>query len=151
MLKVAVVGSSGYAGGELLRILLGHEEVEVVAVTSEKSAGQHVASLFPHLGRLCNLTLEKLDPNVISGKADFIFLAVPHMAAMNVAAQFIGVGKRVVDLSADFRFKDTRVYQEWYGEEHLQPGLAYMAAYGLPELHREEIKRARLIGNPGCY
>ncbi len=151
MLKVAIVGSSGYAGGELLRILLGHKEVEVVAVTSEKSAGQHVAALFPHLGRLCNLTLEKLDATVIADKADLIFLAVPHMQAMTPAAQFVGIGRKVIDLSADFRFKDTRVYDEWYGEEHSQPGLAYMAAYGLPELHREEIKNARLVGNPGCY
>ncbi len=151
MLKVAVVGSSGYAGGELLRILLGHKEVEVVAVTSEKSAGQHVAALFPHLGRICGLTFEKLDPNTIAGKADFVFLAVPPGEAMNAAAQFVGAGKRVVDLSADFRFKDTRLYNEWYGGEHGQPGLAYMAAYGLPELHREEIKSARIVGNPGCY
>lgn len=151
MLKVAVIGSSGYAGGELLRILLGHKEVEVTAVTSEKSAGQPVAALFPHLGRLCNLTLEALDPNVIATKADVAFLAVPHKAAMSTAAKLVGIGMRVIDLSADFRFKDTRIYDEWYGEEHEQPGLAYMAVYGLPELHREEIKAARLIGNPGCY
>jgi len=151
MLKVAVVGSSGYAGGELLRILLGHKEVEVVAVTSEKSAGQHIASLFPHLGRLCNLTLEKLDPTALANKADFIFLAVPHKEAMQPAAQFVGIGKRLVDLSADFRFKDTRIYNEWYDVEHEQPGVAYMAAYGLTELNREEIKEARIVGNPGCY
>ena len=151
MLKVAVVGSSGYAGGELLRILLGHKEVEVTAVTSEKSAGQHVASLFPNLGRLINLNLEALEPNTIASKADFIFLAVPHTAAMNVAAQFVGIGKRVVDLSADFRFKDARIFEKWYEEEHQQPGLCVMAAYGLTELHKEEIKRARLVGNPGCY
>jgi len=151
MIKVAVVGSSGYAGGELLRILLGHKEVEVTAVTSESSAGQHVASLFPHLGRLCNLTLEKADPTVIAGKAGLVFLAVPHSKAMTIAAQFVGIGVGVIDLSADYRFRDTRIYNEWYGEEHEQPGLAYMAAYGLTELHRDEIKRARLIGNPGCY
>src|SRR5512143_2320978 len=117
MVKVAVVGSSGYAGGELLRILLGHKEVEVTAVTSEKSAGQHVAALFPNLGRLMNLELAHLEPNTIAGKADFIFPAVPHKAAMNVAAQFVGVGKRLVDLSADYRFKDAAVYEKWYGEE----------------------------------
>jgi len=125
--------------------------VEVTAITSEKSAGQHVASLFPHLGRLCNLTLEKLDPTTIANKADIVFLAVPHTAAMNTAAQFVGISKRVIDLSADYRFKDTRIYTEWYGEEHEQPGVAYMAAYGLPELHRDEIRGARIVGNPGCY
>jgi len=151
MVKVAVVGSSGYAGGELLRILLGHKEVEVTAVTSEKSAGQHVAALFPNLGRLCNLTLEKADANVLANKAGLVFLAVPHKEAMTIAAQLVGIGIAVIDLSADFRFKDTRVYDEWYGDEHEQPGLAYMAAYGLTELHREEIRRARIIGNPGCY
>jgi N-acetyl-gamma-glutamyl-phosphate reductase len=151
MLKVAVVGSSGYAGGELLRILLGHPEVEVTAVTSEKSEGQSVLALFPHLARLTNLTLEKLDPSAIASKADIIFLAVPHTAAMDAAAKFVGTGKRVIDLSADYRFKDIGVYQKWYGEEHMQPGLAFMAVYGLPELHREEIKKARIIGNPGCY
>jgi len=151
MVRVAVVGSSGYAGGELLRILLGHKGVEVTAVTSEKSAGQHVASLFPNLGRLCNLTLEKLDPTTIANKADLVFLAVPHKAAMKTAAQFVGVGVRVVDLSADYRFRDTRVYEEWYGEEHEQPGLAHIAVYGLPELHKDEIRKAHIVGNPGCY
>ncbi len=151
MLKVAVVGSSGYAGGELLRILLGHPEVEVTAVTSEKSEGQHIVALFPNLGRVCNLSLEKLEPTAIASKADVVFLALPHMKAMDAAAQFVGIGKRVIDLSADYRFKDVSVYQKWYGEEHNQPGLAFMSIYGLPELHREEIKRARIIGNPGCY
>ena len=151
MIRAAVVGSSGYAGGELLRILSGHKDVEIVAVTSEKSAGTHVAALFPHLGRVCNLVFEKLDPGALAGKADVVFLAVPHKTAQEPAAKLVGSGTRVIDLSADFRFRDTRIYTEWYGEEHDQPGLAYMAVYGLPELYREEIKRARLIGNPGCY
>ncbi|MGA2193609.1 MAG: N-acetyl-gamma-glutamyl-phosphate reductase [Nitrospirota bacterium] len=151
MLKIAVVGSSGYAGGELIRILLGHKEVEIVAVTSEKSAGQHIATLFPNFGRLLDLALEPLDPNVIASKANFIFLAIPHMTAMNVGARFVGIGRRVVDLSADYRFRDVSVYKEWYGEEHMQPGLAVMSAYGLPELHRAEIKKAPIVGNPGCY
>ncbi|MBI5189321.1 MAG: N-acetyl-gamma-glutamyl-phosphate reductase [Nitrospirae bacterium] len=151
MIRVAVVGSSGYAGGELLRILLGHKEVQVTAVTSEKSAGQHIAFLFPHLGRLCNLTLEKLDPTELANKADLVFLAVPHKEAFTVAAKFVGVGVRVVDLSADLRFRDTRLYEEWYEVEHEQPGLAHMAVYGLTELYRDEIKRARAVGNPGCY
>lgn len=151
MIKVAVVGASGYAGGELLRILLGHKEVEVVAVTSESSAGKHIAALFPNLGRLCNLTLEKMDATTIAEKASFVFLAVPHKEAMDAAAQFVGVGTRVIDLSADLRFRDARVYEDWYEVEHSQPALCYMAAYGLPELHRDAIRTARVVGNPGCY
>jgi len=149
--KVAVVGASGYAGGELLRILLGHPKVEVVAVTSEKSAGQHIAALFPNLGRLCNLTLEKMEPGAVAEKAQFVFLAVPHKEAMNTAAKLAGVGTLLCDLSADLRFRDTRVYEEWYGIEHEQPGLSHIAVYGLPEIYRDEIKKARAIGNPGCY
>ncbi len=149
--KVAVVGASGYAGGELLRILLGHPKVEVVAITSEKSAGQHIAALFPNLGRICNLTLEKLDVAEVAGKAQFVFLAVPHKEAMETAAKLAGVGTLLCDLSADLRFRDTRVYEDWYGIEHTQPGLSHIAVYGLPELHRDEIKKSRAVGNPGCY
>jgi N-acetyl-gamma-glutamyl-phosphate reductase len=151
MLKVAIVGSSGYAGGELCRILLGHKNVEITAVTSERSAGRKVSTLFPQLTKLTDLVLEPLDPDTIGKKADFFFLAVPHLTAMSVAARFIGMGKKVVDLSADFRFRDPAIYQEWYGESHLHPELTKKAVYGLPELHRADIAKAILVGNPGCY
>jgi len=151
MLKVAIVGASGYAGGELLKILLSHPKVEVVSITSERSAGKHVAALFPNLGRVCNMSFEKLDPREISAKAELAFMAVPHKQAMNPVAQFVGVNMRVIDLSADFRFKDARVYEDWYDTEHEQPGVCNVAIYGLPETNREEVKRARVIGNPGCY
>ena len=154
MVRAVIVGGSGYTGLELLRLLAGHPEVEVVAVTSRQFAGQRVVELFPALagaGRgLDELVFETPDPPGLIGRADMFFTAVPHRTAMEVAPDLLTGGGRVLDLSADFRFHDQRVYQEWY-EPHLAPDLLGQAVYGLPELHRERIRSARLVGNPGCY
>ncbi|MEK6726578.1 MAG: N-acetyl-gamma-glutamyl-phosphate reductase [Deltaproteobacteria bacterium] len=150
MLKVAIVGASGYTGVELIRLLSNHPEVEITAVTSEQSAGKKISSVFPSLANIFDKTLEPLDPDLIAKKADLIFTALPHQKAMDVVPHFLKAGKKVIDLSADFRIKDASTYGAWY-EEHKAPELLKEAAYGLPELHREEIKRARLIANPGCY
>ena len=150
MLKVAIVGASGYTGVELIRLLSNHPEVEITAVTSEQSAGKKISSVFPSLTNIFDKTLEPLDADLIAKKADLIFTALPHQKAMDVVPEFLKKGKKVIDLSADFRIKDAATYGTWY-EEHKAPELLKEAAYGLPELHREEIKKARLIANPGCY
>ena len=154
MVQVAVVGASGYTGLELLRLLAGHPAAEVSAVTSRQLAGQKVTTAFPalagRLGGLEGLVFEEPDPAVLTEKAEFIFTAVPHRSAMEIIPGLLKGGARVCDLSADFRFNDPAVYGEWY-EPHLAPGLLAESVYGLPELHRERIKAARLVGNPGCY
>ncbi len=150
MLKVAVVGASGYTGVELLRLLYSHPQVTVTCVTSEQSAGKPVAALFPSLRNRYHQTLENLEPVRIADRADFIFTALPHKAAMEVVPTFVRLGKQVVDLSADYRFNDPALYEAWY-EPHLNPELLTKAVYGLPEIRREKIAEATLVGNPGCY
>ncbi len=151
MLKVAIIGGSGYTGGELLRLLLSHSEVEITAITSEKSAEKSVDNLFPSLRDKTGLVFEKNVPATIARKADFVFLCLPHCAAMDSAKEYLGYGKKVVDLSADFRLKDYKVYEKWYKEKHTARPLLKKAVYGLPELYREKIKNAVLVANPGCY
>ncbi|MFM8552192.1 MAG: N-acetyl-gamma-glutamyl-phosphate reductase [Nitrospiraceae bacterium] len=148
---VAVAGASGYTGGELLRLLLGHPRVKIAAVTSEKSAGSPVSASFPHLASVLPLSFEALAPEEIAKRADVIFLALPHTKSLGPAALCLAAGKRVVDLSADYRLKDPALYETWYQTPHLHPALLKGAVYGLPELHREAIKSARLIASPGCY
>jgi len=150
-LKIAIVGSSGYAGGELFRILRHHPLAMVTAVTSEKSAGKPITDIFPHLAGLTELICEPLDPETIAKKADFIFLALPHVTAQEAAFRFHQLGKKVVDLSADYRLADAASYELWYEHCHQYPDLLKSAVYGLPELHREKIKQASLTANPGCY
>ncbi len=150
-LKIAIIGSSGYTGGELYRLLLHHPNVIVTAVTSEKSAGKLFSSIFPHLAGLTDLVCEPLNPDVVARKADVVFLALPHVTAQEAAFRFHQLGKKVVDLSADYRLADPALYEQWYEHGHQYPELLKQAVYGLPELHREEIKKAHLIANPGCY
>lgn len=150
MLHVAVVGASGYTGVELLRILYSHPEVAVTCVTSEQSAGKSVSDVFPSLRNRYHQNLENLEPVRIADRAEFIFTALPHKAAMEVVPTFIRLGRKVVDLSADYRFNDSAHYEAWY-EPHLNPELLNRAVYGLPEIRRQNIAGADLVGNPGCY
>lgn len=150
MLKVAVVGASGYTGVELIRILHNHPEVAVTTVTSEQSAGKKISEVFPSLRDRYDLQLEALDPEKIAAKADIVFTALPHKAAMAVVPTFLEKGCKVIDLSADYRLHDAAEYAAWY-EPHLNPELLIHAVYGLPELRREEIAGADLVANPGCY
>lgn len=150
MLKVAVVGASGYTGVELLRLLHCHPEVAVTCITSEQSAGKPVAEIFPTLRSRYSQVLENLEPVRVADKADLVFTALPHKAAMEVVPTFLKLGKRVIDLSADYRFSDAAVYERWY-EPHMNPELLAKAVYGLPEVRRAKIKGAKLVGNPGCY
>ena len=150
MLKVAIVGASGYTGLELIRILHCHPEVAVTCLTSEQSAGKRISEVFPTLRGRCDIVLENLEPVHVAEKADIIFTALPHKAAMEVVPTFLKLGKKVVDLSADYRLSDPAVYGEWY-EPHLNPGVLKKSVYGLPEIRRSKIKSAKLVANPGCY
>ena len=148
--KVGIVGATGYTGLELLRLLLHHPQVEVTALTSQKYAGVPIDQVFPSLMKHLQLKCEELTVDQISKKTDFIFTAVPHKTAMETVPLFYRQGKRVVDLSADFRFKDAGVYERWY-QKHTSADLLPESVYGLPELHREKIRNAKIVGNPGCY
>ena len=150
MLKVTILGGSGYTGGELLRLLNQHPHVKITSVTSERSAGKTVSDLFPHL-KDCRLTFEPLEIKKIAKKADLFFLCLPHKASQEIVAELYKAGKKIIDLSADYRLKDTAVYQKWYETPHKFPDLLKKAVYGLPELYREKIKDAQIIANPGCY
>jgi N-acetyl-gamma-glutamyl-phosphate reductase len=151
VLKVAVAGATGYMGAELLRLLVGHPEVEITAVTSERSAGGELERLLPSLRGHLPLTLEALDPARLAKAADVVFLALPHTHAMAVVPVLLAAGKRVIDLSADYRLKDPAVFHEWYRTPHADPAHLPAAAYGLPELHRKAIASASLVASPGCY
>jgi N-acetyl-gamma-glutamyl-phosphate reductase len=148
--RVGIIGGTGYTGVELLRLLLLHSEVEVTVLTSQKYAGVPIDQVFPSLARRFNLKCEELSPDRIADKVDFVFAAVPHKTAMETVPLFYRQGKRVVDLSADFRFQDPGVYERWY-QRHVCPELLSESVYGLPELHRKRIRDAKIVGNPGCY
>ncbi len=150
MHNVAVIGASGYTGVELLRLLALHPGVRVSAVTSRQQAGQPLAEVFPSLAGIYELTFEALEPAALAGRAEVVFTAVPHQAAMAIVPTLLEAGCKVVDLSADYRLHDPAVYAEWY-EEHQTPELLGEAIYGLPELYRERVRGARLVANPGCY
>jgi N-acetyl-gamma-glutamyl-phosphate reductase len=148
--KVGIIGATGYTGVELLRLLLLHPEVEVTAITSQKYAGVSIDQVFPSLMKHLPLKCEELSIDPICRKTDFIFTAVPHKTAMEVVPSFYRQGKKIVDLSADFRFKNVDVYEKWY-QKHTSAELLPESVYGLPELHREKIQNAKIVGNPGCY
>jgi N-acetyl-gamma-glutamyl-phosphate reductase len=150
VVRVAIIGGSGYTGLELMRLLARHPDVEITAVTSREFDGKPVSSVFPALAGICPLNFSWPDPAKLAAAAEFFFVALPHKTAMAVIPPLLAAGAQVVDLSADFRFKDQAVYEQWY-QEHTAPELLSEAVYGLPELYRRAIKTARLVGNPGCY
>ena len=150
MLKIGIVGGTGYTGVELLRILSQHPEVSIEAITSRKEAGMDVAQLFPSLrGRI---ELKFSDPTEANlDKCDVVFFATPNGIAMKQVPSLLDAGVRIIDLAADFRIKDIAVWEKWYGMPHACPELVAEAVYGLPEINRDRIKTAQLIANPGCY
>ena len=150
MLKVGIIGASGYTGAELARILATHPKVKLTVATSRQYAGQKLSDVFPSLYKRVDLVCENLTVEELASRADFFFTAVPHKTAMGIVPQLLAAGKKVVDLSADYRIRDQKVYEKWY-QAHSSPELLQEAVYGLPELYREEIKGARLVANPGCY
>ncbi|MDW7673300.1 MAG: N-acetyl-gamma-glutamyl-phosphate reductase [Bacillota bacterium] len=151
MIKVGIVGATGYTGLELIRILLNHPHVELTVVTSRSYQGKKLSSVFPNLLGLTDLVCTELDLNTISTSCDVVFIALPHGHADKVASAMLEAGKRVVDLGADFRLKDMEAYRQWYQEESAHEGLLQQAVYGLPELYREKLRKAKLVANPGCY
>jgi len=150
MKNVAVVGASGYTGVELLRLLSGHPQAEVVAVTSRQYEGESISRVFPSLGGYFDLKCEAINVESIAARADVVFTALPHKSAMDVIPDFLNAGCKIIDLSADYRLRDQQVYEQWY-QAHTSPDLLTEAVYGLPELYRSAIKSARLVANPGCY
>jgi len=150
MIKVGIVGGTGYTGVELLRLLSQHPQAEVVAITSRAEAGRRADSLFPNLRGCCDLEFREPDMQILAA-CDVVFFATPHNVAMRSAPALLDAGVRVVDLSADFRLRDLDVWERWYGEPHQCPELARTAVYGLPERNREQIRAARLVACPGCY
>ena len=153
-IKCAVIGASGYAGEELVRLLLNHPVAELIAVTSRQFAGKTLAQVFPRFGgrtKANQLRFTDSKPDKISAMAEIILLALPHGVSAGVAETFLERGARVIDLSADFRLRDPAVYKEFYGENHPAPGLLKKAVYGLPEQYRTQIADARLVACPGCY
>ena len=150
MLRTAIVGASGYTGGELARLLCNHPEATLTVATSRQYDGTPLSNVYPHLRDRVDIICRDLDSAEIVEHADLIFCAVPHKTAMDVVPDFLEAGKKVVDLSADFRLKDVTVYEQWY-QSHTAAALITEAVYGLPEIYREEIRSARLVANPGCY
>ena len=149
--RVAIAGASGYAGAELVRLAAAHPSFTITAVTSEKSAGQFVSSVFPSLKGIVEHRFEALAPEALAERADAIFLALPHTKSQDPVAVCMKAGKFVVDLSADYRLKNVRTYEQWYQTPHAHPQLLQEAVYGLPELHRSAIVQSKLVASPGCY
>ncbi len=145
-IDVAIIGASGYTGGELIRLLLKHPKVNITAVTSRKNENNPVSSIHPNLE---DVELNFSNPANDEIDADLVFSALPHGASMNLVPEYLKNGSRVVDLSGDFRFSDVNVYEKWYNMKHTHPELK--AVFGLPEINREKIKDANLIANPGCF
>jgi N-acetyl-gamma-glutamyl-phosphate reductase len=148
---VAIVGASGYAAREVIRILLGHPHVRIVAATSRQEESQRLDALHPSLARRIELKCELFDPDRIAGRASIALLALPHTSSMAIVPALRQRGVRVIDLSADYRLADPQVYLDWYGHVHADPAGLGTAVYGLPELFRDRIPPAGLVANPGCY
>ncbi len=149
-LKVGIVGGTGYAGVELLRLLVAHSGVEIACITSRGEEGRSVAEFFPSLRGLLDLQFTAASTERLAA-CDLVFFATPHNVAMHSAPELLQAGTRVVDVSADFRLRDPDLWARWYGEAHACPDVLEEAVYGLPELNRDAIARARLVGCAGCY
>ena len=150
MMKVSVLGATGYAGAELLRILYNHPQAEVVHITSESHTGENISDLYPHLRGIYDMKLESMqDIEAIGDDSDFVFIGLPHGHAMEVGKKLADKPVRIIDLGADYRFADTSIYEAWYHVPHTHQDAERV--YGLAELYREEIRQAKIIGNAGCF
>src|SRR5215831_4881161 len=149
-MKVGVVGASGYVGGEILRLLVSHPKVEIAAVTSRQYVGEYISRIQPSLKGFIDLTFSELDYDKLSDKCDLVFTAVPHGTAVDIVKALYDRGMKVVDLSADYRLHTPSDYDKWYGWQHPHPELLSKSVFGVPELHRVDIKNAQLVSCPGC-
>ncbi|MBX9254742.1 N-acetyl-gamma-glutamyl-phosphate reductase [Desmonostoc muscorum CCALA 125] len=148
---VGIVGASGYGGVQLVRLLMDHPEVELVYLGGENSIGKSLGDLYPHLTHAANLPIEAVEPEIITNRCEVVFLSLPDGLAWQIAPTLLEKGCKVLDLSADYRFSDLATYTTWYGIERSDRSTAATAVYGLPELYRDRITEAQLIGCPGCY
>ena len=150
MIKTAVLGATGYAGIELVRLLTNHPSASVEILGSKSFSGQKISDVYQNFNHILEKECEEIDMDRVA-ECDVAFTALPHGASKTVIPEILKKGVKVIDLSGDYRYDDAAVYEKWYGEKHSSPELLKESVYGLPELHREKIKSARLIGNPGCY
>ena len=150
MVKVGIVGGTGYTGAELLRLLAGHPNAKVTVITSRTEAGMPVANLYPNLRGIVDLCFSEPDIDSLAS-CDLVFFATPHGVAQNTVPAILATGTKVIDLSADFRIRDIPLWEQWYGQPHGAPELVSQAVYGLPEYNRSAIQSADLVACPGCY
>ncbi|QPJ61879.1 MAG: N-acetyl-gamma-glutamyl-phosphate reductase [Candidatus Nitronauta litoralis] len=150
MIKACIAGATGYTGLELIRLLLQHPDIQIEYLTADSNKGKQLSEVCPSMAGIFDPELLELEPDLVS-KCDVVFLALPHTASMDKVPELLKTGCRVIDLSADYRLHEQAVYESWYNTTHQSPQLLEQAVYGLPELHREKIKNAKLVANPGCY
>lgn len=151
MLKLGIIGATGYVGAEIVRLLVNRKDIEITTVVSNTFAEKPYSSVYPSLRGIFDKVCEPLDIEKITEKADFFITALPHSISGQIVPYLISKGKRVIDHSGDFRFRDVKVYEKWYKTSHLAPQLTKDAVYGLPEFYRDKIKNAQLVADPGCY
>ncbi len=151
MIRVGVLGATGYAGIEIVRLLSRHSECKLTMLVSQTFKGQKISDVYQSLRGICDIECEELDVAKAAKNCDVVFTALPHGASKELIPKLYDAGLRVIDLSGDFRYNDVKVYEQWYGQPHSAPELLKQSVYGLCELHREEIKHTKLVGNPGCY
>ncbi|MEB3214859.1 MAG: N-acetyl-gamma-glutamyl-phosphate reductase [Nostocales cyanobacterium 94392] len=148
---VGIIGASGYGGVQLVRLLLNHPELELVYLGGEASAGKYFGDIYPHLAHIVNLPIEALEPEAIARRCEVVFLSLPNGLACEIAPKLLEYGCKVLDLSADYRFRDLTTYSNWYGKQRQDIETAAEAIYGLPELYRDRISDTQLVGCAGCY
>jgi len=151
MVRVAILGATGYTALELMKLLLRHPEVEITTLTSRQEGNPHVASVHPALNGRLDLRLEDVGSIAVASRADCVFSCLPHGVTATLMPNLLAAGVKVVDFSADYRLNDAATFEQWYGDKHPDPDRLGKVVYGLPELFREEITRAQLVANPGCY
>ncbi|MHB1126627.1 MAG: N-acetyl-gamma-glutamyl-phosphate reductase [Bacillota bacterium] len=151
MINISILGATGYTGVELVRLLAGHPQAKLVALTSQNYVGEPMADVYPSMIQFTDIICEEEDIDRVVEISDVIFVALPHGHAVPIAEKALSRGVRVIDLGADFRFRNGLTYEQWYGLRHNAPQLLPQAVYGLPEMHRSEIVGSRLVANPGCY
>src|SRR5579871_1203265 len=151
MVRIAILGATGYTALELIKLLLRHPEAKITTLTSRQEGNLHVSAVHPSLTGRLDLKLEDLSPSAVAARADCVFSCLPHCVTASLVPELLAGKVRVVDFSADYRLDDVATFEKWYGEKHPDAGRLGKVVYGLPELFREQIKPAQLVANPGCY